>query len=480
MSNNKFATKFLYAIEKFENLYKHLNNRLNANKVSKKISSLLHNKINFSNIKILREQTASILNKEIKFPNWLTADSFSKGIRLLIKNKFGVSSQDLNYKKQSTVNNIKTNKNKLAFSSILQPISFKLKDRLKSLNKYFNTKYTNYESYVQKVVSKLKVKDINKKVLKINQDEKNSQVIAVAYYSDHILTVVKVSINKNNQVLVKGIVEIPIPGHLIGDNHVENKEELADITLDLFNLLKLEKSPLLLILSSSFFKIHTFNSSDLKQISNTDLEVQSKSPYLPEDTFVEFLSMSKRSSGSKLLRAIYAKRKLIESWTDTLEILDYPIIGLVPSAPHIFDSLTNKNPDKFTILIDIEITSTSVFLGEKEGKLVSHKLPFGCCLYISETSEELCKNYFARVFNSIKIILSEYDNELPANIYVIGQGLDKLLKIDMPLPGRFKRVSEMGLSDYSYYPKRMEIHELVSKSIESTIDTLSCITSSCL
>ena len=85
-----------------------------------------------------------------------------------------------------------------------------------------------------------------------------------------------------------------------------------------------------------------------------------------------------------------------------------------------------------------------------------------------------------RLLNSIKIIASEYNQELPSNIYVIGIGLDSLIKTNKDLPGVFKRVSDMNLSDYSYQPKQMEIHELVSNSIETTIDTISCITSSCL
>ena len=75
--------------------------------------------------------------------------------------------------------------------------------------------------------------------------------------------------------------------------------------------------------------------------------------------------------------------------------------------------------------------------------------------------------------------MSEFDLVLPPNIYVYGKGLDDLFKPNTPLPNRFKRISEINLVDYSYIPNQMDIHESVSKSIESTIETLSLI-SSCL
>ena len=79
---------------------------------------------------------------------------------------------------------------------------------------------------------------------------------------------------------------------MIGDSLVEDTNELANILLDSLTLLELLESPLLLVLSSSFFNIHTFNTSDLKQISQSDKKVESKSPYLPANTLVDFLRMN--------------------------------------------------------------------------------------------------------------------------------------------------------------------------------------------
>ena len=98
---------------------------------------------------------------------------------------------------------------------------------------------------------------------------------------------------------------------MIGDSLVEDTNELANILLDSLTLLELLESPLLLVLSSSFFNIHTFNTSDLKQISQSDKKVESKSPYLPANTLVDFLRMNDVKITNGLVRTIYAKKILL-------------------------------------------------------------------------------------------------------------------------------------------------------------------------
>ena len=93
---------------------------------------------------------------------------------------------------------------------------------------------------------------------------------------------------------------------MIGDSLVEDANELANILLDSLTLLELLNSPLLLVLSSSFFNIHTFNTSDLKQVSESDKKVQSKSPYLPADTLIDFQRMTDVKITNGLVRSIDA------------------------------------------------------------------------------------------------------------------------------------------------------------------------------
>ena len=466
MNNKKLIARLLSTLDNFEAFSKLINKKLNTNKLIKKIESLSQKRLkilNFLNIKENRKKIKSILTKKINLPTLLTTDSFTKALRDIIKKRYGITS-----KRKVT----KLNKNK----NYLQQLSTSLrsyKTSLKILSKvYIDKLFTVFSLLSFNFKSNKAIDRIKGKKIKI---DKNSDKIGVAFYTDHFLTVASILIDKNNKILVKGVIEVPVPGDIIGDSLVEDRKELANIILDLFNILNLDRSPLLVILSSSFFQVNTFFSSELKQISNTDNKIQSKSPYLPNDTFVEFHKMSKKSDDNKLIRTIYARRQFIESWTDTLEILENPIIGITPAAPNVFDLLRNKISDQKIVLIDIEITTSVVLIGRNSLDLSSHKLPYGSSLYSSDI--KLSKNYFSRLINSLELILSEYDEKLPCYIYIYGKGLDDLAMINIPLPDRFRYLSEVDLGDYSYKPNQMQIHESVSKDLKSTIETLSLITS---
>ena len=311
-------------------------------------------------------------------------------------------------------------------------------------------------------------------------NKKYDQKIGLAFYGDHNLIIASIIVDLNNNIQVISLNEMPIPGHVIGDSLVEDSNELANIILDSLTLLDLLNSPLFCILSSSFFNIHTFNTSDLKQISQSDVQVQSKSPYLPANTLVDFLRMSDRKISTGLVRTIYSKRDFIKSWTDTLEIVNVPIIGLVPAAIHVFDSITSKITEDTTCLIDIEATQTTLLIGSNLAELYSQKLPFGYSLYLTDNLKESSKNYFERALNSVKLIIKETNQELPSNIFVMGHGLDKLINSELSLPKGFQSISDLNLSNYSYQPKTMQIHETVSKTIENSIYSLVSILSSCV
>ena len=311
-------------------------------------------------------------------------------------------------------------------------------------------------------------------------NEKYDQNIGIAFYGDHNLIIASAIVDINNNIKIISLNEMPIPGNVIGDSSVEDSNELANIILDSLTLLDLLNKPFLFILSSSFFNVHTFDSADLKQISQSDSQVQSKSPYLPADTLVDFLRMSARQISSGLVRTIYTKRDFIKGWTDTLEIVNVPIIGLVPAAIHVFDSITSKITEEITFLIDIEATQTTLLIGSNLAELKSHKLPFGYSLYLTKNLNESSKNYFERVLNSVKLIINDTNQKLPSNIFVMGPGLDKLFNSELILPKGFQSISDLNLSNYSYQPKMMQIHETVSKSIENNIYSLVSILSSCV
>ena len=379
---------------------------------------------------------------------------------------------------------------------------FKSKKSKKTKNlkeKFPIIKNLKFKSKLESKINKLKEKNFNKilfnnlkyffkaknlQLLKINKTNKiknkYSQKIGIIFYGEHNLILLSSTINHNNQINIIGVTEMPIPTNVIGDTLVEDSNELANILLDSINLLDLSDSPLLVILSSSFFNIHTFLVSDLKQISANDSKVKAKSPYLPANTIIDFLRISDKKLPEGLIRTTYSKQDFINSWTDTLQIIDQPIIGLVPAAPHIFDSITSQITEETTFLIDIESTTTTLLIGSKYTALQSHKLPFGFSLYISDNLVESNKNYFERVLNSIQIIINDSNHKLPKNIFVMGSGLDKLINKEASLPKRFKSILDLNLSEYTYLPQKMSVHELVSNTINSNIYCLASILSSCV
>ena len=371
-------------------------------------------------------------------------------------NKFSLSNT-FNLKKKKL-------KIKYKFSEFYSNISKSTKDYLRLSGKLKSIKLLNLKSFKENKVTK----------------KKSDQKIGIIFYGDHNIIFISLFINLNNKVRIDGVTEIPIPGNVIGDTIIEDTNELANIALDSINLLELSSSPLLVVLSSSFFNIHTFKASDLKQITPSDTKVKSKSPYLPVNTLVDFRRMSDPKISDTLIRTIYTNKELINSWTNTLEIINLPVIGLVPAAPNIFDSISENVNEERIILIDIESNSTSVLIGTKSAKLTSHKLPFGSSLYVSDNLKKTSLTYFERVKTSINLIMNDSNEELTSDIFVIGSGLDKLIKKDMTLPKGFKKISELNLTEISYYPKSMKIHELISTSIESTIYSLTTILSSCV
>jgi len=318
------------------------------------------------------------------------------------------------------------------------------------------------------------------KIAKNKNNQKYQQKVGVAFYGDHNLIILSANVDFNNNIKVIALNEIPIPGNVIGDSLVEDTNELANILLDSLSLLELLNSPFLLVLSSSFFNIHTFNTSDLKQISQSDKKVESKSPYLPANTLVDFLRMNDVKIKKGLVRTIYAKRDFIQSWTDTLEIVNLPIIGLVPASAHVFDSITSKITEEITVLLDIESTETTLLIGSNLDKLNSYKLPFGYSLYLTDDLSKSSKSYFERALNSVKLTMKDANLELPQNIFVMGNGLDKLLNSKINLPKGFQSISDLNLANYLYKPKTMQIHEIVSQSIEHSICSLASILSSCV
>ena len=456
ISRTKKKYKKIIEIIKNFKIDNKLNDQLNKNKDS---ASLIKEIMSSNSYKTIISQINQFKNKKVK-----QKKSKKNNKRLSLKNKvlstgnFQNLTSQINEFRFIFRNYLKLQKNNFIKNSVSK---YKINTQLfKELKKY---QFFNKDSSVKQ-----------------KNNKKFDQKIGVVFYSDHNLIFLSLNINLNNRIKINGVTEIPIPGNVIGDSLVEDSNELANIALDSINLLDLNSAPLLVVLSSSFFNIHTFKASDLKQISESDRKVQSKSPYLPANTLVDFLRMSDSQISNGFVRTTYSKKDFIKGWTDTLEMIDLPVIGLVPAAPLIFDAITKKIQEEKTVLIDIESTVTTLLIGGTLSELASYKLPFGSSLYLSNNLKNSAKNYFDRASNSIKVIMKDNNEKPPLNIFVMGSGLDKLINSEFDLPKGFKNIAELKLSDFSYSPKTMQIHELISNSIDSRIFSLASILTSCV
>jgi|MDSZ01.2.fsa_nt_gb hypothetical protein len=457
---------------KMSNVKDYLNN-------FKEVFNLLKKK-SISNKSSKRKSSVSFIKKLSR------SDKYQKIIKIInqFKNDEIQEKKVLKKNKSSIFRKIS---NSNSYQKIIEKISI-LQNKNFLSSKYFknnslktiNNFLSKSELYINLAKQLNEFKLLKQKSENQKTNKKYIQKIGTLFYADHKLIVCSLEINLDNKIKICGITEIPIPGNVIGDSLVEDTNELANITLDSINLLDISEVPMLVILSSSFFTLHTFATSDLKQVSQTDLKVQSKSPYLPANTLVDFRRVSANSKSDEFVRTIYANKEFIDGWTSTLEIIDVPIIGLVPAAPHVFDALASRVNEDIIVLIDIESLFTTLLIGTNLGELTSHKVPFGSSLYISNDQKKSSLNYFERVFNSISLILKQDSTTMPSNIFVMGHGLDEITKKNIALPEGFKRISEVNLANYSYNPDKMEIFELVSKTIDSNIDSLATILNSCV
>ena len=117
---------------------------------------------------------------------------------------------------------------------------------------------------------------------------------------------------------VEKVIELPVPAKVIGDDLVTNIDELIELSLDSFEVLNLKNPPILIVLSSSFFSIKSFKNETEKELKENDELIQSKSPYLPQDTLVDIHKLNETS-----FNAIFTRKSLINSWVNTLKKINY-------------------------------------------------------------------------------------------------------------------------------------------------------------
>ena len=298
------------------------------------------------------------------------------------------------------------------------------------------------------------------------------EYIAALYYSDHFLFITKLWKSSENILNVEKVIELPVPASVIGDDVVNNVDELIELSLDSFEVLDLKNPPILIVLSSSFFSIKSFKSDKSNEVSENDEIIQSKSPYLPQDTLIDIQKVN-----DSIYNAIFTRKSLINGWIKALRKINYPVVGITTPGPHQIDFLreNKKIINEIEIIIDIEFNSTTIFISNRDYELSSQKIPYGSTLY---RKKELVESYFSRLIKSIKLLTDDLKMEFPETIYVIGFGLDDFEYESQKLPYPFVRFSELNKTNFKFNKKDSE--DLVTTEINSKLNTILGITSKCL
>ncbi|MDC2988503.1 hypothetical protein OAZ26_01275, partial [bacterium] len=275
---------------------------------------------------------------------------------------------------------------------------------------------------------------------------------------------------KNKTNIIKDIVEINVPSDLIGDYKIEKVPEFSSMVKDMFNVFKLNNPPIILLLSSSFFTTRSFSDSELIVFSEEDPVILSKSPYLPNNTLIQY----KRVNGDKnssYHRVVYAEKETIDSWINGLSLTGSEIATVTCPALHLVEHLSNESDRDIFILCDIEDNTTNVYILRNNCELFSEKIPFGSSVYITG-KESLNDQFFSRLSSSIESIISRNKLKFENNIYLSGNGLDKMLVLNNELSDGFIKIPQ---NKYKLNPEKVstfENYKSVLNSFSNALDIL--------
>ena len=470
---NQKSFKDFYRVFRIENIKKSYLNKLKLKNIKKfknfiKITFLNKNQKLLKNDKkrkVLKSKKRAyfkeLFNSSIEGGSLLVVPRKIKQLKNRIDLKF-ILKNDINQKlKHLSIKQISF------YSNYLNTFKSKIKNKISGKSKTItNIKHQN------KLTLPPQIKDfINKYLSKPNNSQEKviDDSFVIIHFSDHVLTVAKVSTSQSVNS-VDQLLSINVPTDIIGDYKVENKNELSNILQDVIALYEIKKNPVILLLSSTFFTIKSFDDSELVVFSENNPELLSKSPYLPDDTLMQHT----RVSGNKLSsyhRVVYINKNVLDSWIEVLSMLENPLAGVTCSCIHLVEEITSKYGG-LTVLCDIELNNTVIYLENSNCEFNAVKLPFGSSIYISD-DENTSKQFFVRLENSINSILEKYKYKAPKFIYLIGQGLDKL---NMTTISSFDKFREFPPDIFNKFELNKDIDKEIIQNNISNIIKLTSIT----
>ena len=440
---------------------KELINNINLKKLIKKVNFKLEipYKNTFANLKsssFFKDQ--SLIFSKIK--SKINIFSYKKYFLNYQKKKLKISNLLNSTKKSKKINTnkkkINTNKKKINTNQK----NIKLKNLFSLKLKEINNQFQFFKKKFKLSISKTRFNDDLKELVTKyfpkakNKENTSTNFFVVIHYSEHKLSISKILFD--TQVFnVEDLITIDIPTAIVGDFKVENKSDLSNMLRDIFSLFDVSNKPVMLLLGSSFFTVKSFDDSELVSFSEDNPQLLSKSPYLPDDTLIQY----SRSTGNKLTsyhRVVYSNKKVMDSWIEVLSDLGQPLAGVTCSCIHLIESITKKFKN-LSILCDVDMGSTYIYIEKENCELNTFKLPFGASNYIS-TDKEISEQFFERLNNSISLIIAKFGYTITNDIFLIGEGIDKLEIDNLEVDQKFKK-----------FPEEIFMNYIVNKNIDKTI-----------
>lgn len=251
------------------------------------------------------------------------------------------------------------------------------------------------------------------------------QFAVVSCFDQHL---VLTSIKANQAtMLVDDCLSIDLPTHLIGDSGVENIEEVAQIILDLMEVMGIASSPILLLLSSSKFSHCSFPVDQISSWDLNDLNLRVKSPFLADESLIDLFPHDAVFSKDQSTRGVgYANSQFVHSWANALKIVGNPVLGISPIYAGMMNwALSSTNSLKSIVFCDVEPSRCNLLIKHSISEFHTYHLPFGSALYAGQSAR----------------LLDQFLKRLQA-------GLD-VIKMDQSLDGDFQAIiSGYGLSDF--------------------------------
>ena len=240
---------------------------------------------------------------------------------------------------------------------------------------------------------------------------------------DQHLVLTSIKANQST-MLVDDCLSIDLPAHLIGDLGVENSEEVAQIVLDLLEVMGLSSSPILLLLSSSKFSHCSFQVDEISSWNLDDPKLRVKSPFLVDETLIDLSSNDVVASTDQPLRSVgYANSKFIYSWVNALQIVGNPVLGISPIYTGMMNwAMTSTNLQKNIILCDVEPNCCNLLIKNSISEFHSYQLPFGSGLYAGQ-SVRLLDQFLKRLQAAVDVIKHDQSLEGSFQSIISGYGL---------------------------------------------------------